>query len=133
VQILTGVSVLVIEDEPDPRELLQQALGRWGADVVAVDSADRARCFLATQTPDVIVSDIAMPDEDGVAFVGSLRALSDPVKSRIPAVALTAFSSSAARQSALTSGFTAYLIKPVELWVLAQLIREMAGAASSRD
>ena len=111
--------------------MLQQALGHWGADVVAVDSADRARCFLATHTPDVIVSDIAMPDEDGIAFVRSLRALSDAVKSSIPAVALTAFSGSTARKLAMTSGFDVYLVKPVELWVLAQLLREMAGAAPS--
>lgn len=129
--ILSGLSVLVVDDEDDPREMLQQALGHWGADVVAVDSADRARCFLATHTPDVIVSDIAMPDEDGNDFVRSLRSLSDAAKSSIPAVALTAFSGASARALAMTSGFNVYLVKPVELWILAQLIRDMAGAPSS--
>jgi CheY-like chemotaxis protein len=129
VPILSGLSVLVIDDEDDPREMLQQALGRWGADVIAVDSADRARCFLATHTPDVIVSDIAMPDEDGIAFVRSLRALSDAGKSSIPAVALTAFSGSTARRLAMTSGFNVYLVKPVEIWILAQLIRDMADSS----
>jgi CheY-like chemotaxis protein len=129
VPILNGLSVLVIDDELDPREMLQEALGHCGADVVAVDSADRARCFLATRTPDVIVSDISMPDEDGIAFVRSLRALSDGVKSSIPTIALTAFSASSARDLAMTSGFTVYLVKPVEIWILAQLIRDMASSA----
>ena len=113
--------------------MLEQALCSWGADVVAVDSADRARCFLATHTPDVIVSDIAMPEEDGVAFMQSLRALSDSVKSSIPAVALTAFSGATSRELAMISGFNAYLVKPVELWILAQLIRDMASAPSASE
>jgi CheY-like chemotaxis protein len=133
VPILSGLSVLVIDDELDPREMLQEALGRCGADVIAVDSADRARCFLATRTPDVIVSDISMPDEDGIAFVQSLRALSDAAKSSIPAVALTALSASTARKMAMTSGFDVYLVKPVEIWILAQLIRDIAGSPSSNE
>jgi CheY-like chemotaxis protein len=133
VAILSGLSVLVIDDEADPREMLQQVLSHWGADVVAVASADGARCFLATRTPDVIVSDIAMPDEDGITFVRSLRALSDAVKSNIPAVALSAFSGGNARKQAMASGFNAYLVKPVETWILAQLLRDMAGAPSRSE
>ncbi len=113
--------------------MLQQVLSHWGADVVAVASADGARCFLATRTPDVIVSDIAMPDEDGITFVRSLRALSDAVKSNIPAVALSAFSGGNARKQAMASGFNAYLVKPVETWILAQLLRDMAGAPSRSE
>lgn len=131
--ILSGLSVLILEDEADPREVLQQALAHWGAEVVAVESADRARCFLATHTPDVIVSDISMPGEDGIEFVRSLRALSDAVKSSIPAIALTALSGFADRRLAMTSGFNVYLVKPVELWILTQLIRDIAGAPSSGD
>lgn len=130
--ILSGLSVLVIDDEPDPREMLREALGHCGAEVIAVDSADRARCFLATHTPDVIVSDISMPEEDGVAFVQSLRGLSDAAKSSIPTVALTAVSGFTARNLAMTSGFDVYLVKPVEIWILAQLIRDMAGSPSEQ-
>ena len=129
---LGGLSILVVEDEPDSREVLLHVLGSCGADVRAVDSAERARCVLATHTPDVIVSDIGMPDEDGYSLMRSIRSLSSPVQ-RIPAVALTAFSSPSARDRALSSGFDVYLVKPIQPWVLAQLLRELTSAPSSRE
>ena len=131
--ILTGLSILIVDDEEDAREMLQEALGVWGGDVHAVSSADRARCVLATQTPHVIVSDLGMPDEDGITFIRRLRGLSDVLKAHIPAVALSAFSSLGWKRRAITSGFDAYLITPAEPWILAQLLREMADTASLRS
>ena len=131
--ILRGLSILVVEDEPDAREMLEQALAGWGADVRVVASAEQARCTLATHTPDVIVSDIGMPDEDGCSFIRSIRSLSSVLKCSIPAVALTAFSSPSARDRALSSGFNVYLVKPVQPWILAQLLREMTSAPPSNE
>lgn len=130
--ILGGLSILIVEDEPDSREVLEHALGSWGAAVRAVESAERARCVLATHTPDVIVSDIGMPDEDGCSLMRSVRSLSSAVKCSIPAVALTAFSSPSARDRALKSGFDVYLVKPIQPWILAQLLRELTSDPSSR-
>src|SRR3569832_2998256 len=91
--ILNGLSILIVDDEADARELLQEALGFWGGDIQAVSSAARALCVLATQTPHIIVSDLGMPDEDGITFIRRLRGLTDALKSHIHAVALCAFSS----------------------------------------
>jgi CheY-like chemotaxis protein len=128
--ILRGLSILVVDDDPDAREMLEHALGSWGADVRVVGSAGQARSALATQTPDVIVSDIGMPDEDGYSLLRSVRALASFVKCSIPAVALTAFSSPAARDRAMSSGFDVYLVKPIQPWILAQILREITSAPS---
>jgi CheY-like chemotaxis protein len=125
-QLLTNLDVLVIDDDPDARELLVHALCFYGANAIAVDSASAARCVLATQTPHVLVSDIGMPDEDGYSFIRSIRELEHGAKRVIPAVALTAFGSILEQERALACGFDLHLTKPVQPWVLAGILRELA-------
>ena len=114
---LTGINVLVVEDDPDSREVLQLFLEQNGASVRAADSARAAMATLTESDsvlPDVIVSDLAMPEEDGYSLVSRIRELTPEKGGRIPALALSAFASAESRQRAFESGFHRYLTKPFE-------------------
>jgi CheY-like chemotaxis protein len=115
---LSGVTVLVVEDEPDARELAQRILEEHGASVVAAESGPEALAVLAERTPDVLVSDISMPGMDGYELVHRLRAHRDTQKRAVPAVALTAFARSEDRLRAQAAGFQAHVTKPIEPAVL---------------
>lgn len=124
-QLLAHLEILIVDDDPDARELMTHTLRYFGANAVAVESPEAARCFLALKTPHVIVSDICMPDEDGHSFVRSVRALQHDGKRSIPTVALSALASPDDRQRALDSGFDLHLAKPVTPWVLVGILREL--------
>lgn len=126
---LDGTTVLVVEDDPDARELLQTILERRGARVVAVESAAAGRAALGRTGPDVVVSDIMMPDEDGYQFVRWLRAEDAIHGRRTPAVALTAYASADDRARVLAAGYDMHLAKPVEPGAL---VRAVASAAAAR-
>jgi CheY-like chemotaxis protein len=111
--ILKGVSVLVIEDEKDTRDLLAFLLESEGATAIPVDNVTDALELFTERHPDVVVSDIGMPDYNGYAFIAAVRRQKSQV-SRTPVIALTAFSTPADRDTALISGFDEYLAKPFE-------------------
>ena len=121
---LAGLRVLVVEDEPDARELISLALKRSGAEVQAVASAKEALSKLQVFTPDVLLSDIGLPAESGYDLIREVRSLSSDL-SRVPAIALTAFASENDRQMALSTGFHAHLAKPVEPDHLIEIIRRV--------
>src|SRR3989441_3018972 len=121
---LAGLRVLVVEDEPDARELISLALKRSGAEVQAVASAKEALSKLQVFTPDVLLSDIGLPAESGYDLIREVRSLSSDL-SRVPAIALTAFASENDRQMALATGFHAHLAKPVEPDHLIEIIRRV--------
>jgi PAS domain S-box-containing protein len=110
---LTGVVVLVIEDDPDTREIIGEILRERGGDVRTADSAEAALARLADEAPDVIVSDIGMARLDGFGLMRRVRALPAPV-GRVPAIALTAYARLEDRASALAAGYQVHLTKPVE-------------------
>ena len=130
---LEGVRVLVVEDEPDARELLIALFESRGARVAAAASAREARELLPRQTPDVLVSDIQMPGEDGYQLLRTLRASGGPA-AEVPAVALTAHGRRQDRLRALRAGFQLHVTKPVEpeelVAVVASLVRHPAAPAS---
>jgi signal transduction histidine kinase len=111
---LEGLQILVVEDGDDARVVLEAILQRAGAQVAAAASVREAMLFLQENQPDVIVSDIGMPDEDGYALMQRLKEWELKSKVRIPAVALTAYASEQDRMRALSAGFRAHLPKPVE-------------------
>ena len=121
---LGGVRVLVVDDQPDARELLGMVLARAGAEVSTAASAAEALELLQTGEVDVLVSDIGMPSADGYALIGRLREMTEARARRPPAVALTAYASEEDRRRALAAGFDAHLPKPVEP---AELISVIAG------
>jgi CheY-like chemotaxis protein len=111
---LDGVRILVVEDEVDARELLELVLGERGATVKTAASAEEARRTIEECRPDLIISDIGMPDEDGYAFIRHVRRLPEIAGGSTPAIALTAYTRSEDRLSALTAGFNAHLSKPID-------------------
>jgi len=111
---LAGVRVLVVDDEPDARDLIGHILRRSGAQVSAAASAEEAVLTMPRFHPDVLVSDISMPGEDGYALIRKVRSLHEADGGRIPAVALTALARKEDRRTALLAGFQTHLAKPVE-------------------
>jgi CheY-like chemotaxis protein len=125
---LSGLRIVVVDDEPDARDVISRVLARAGASTTAVASVREALAAIAADKPDVLVSDIAMPDQDGFDLARQVKemALSDG-GSAIPALALTAYAREEDRARCLAAGFHAHLAKPVDpselLAVVAQLVR----------
>jgi PAS domain S-box-containing protein len=123
---LEGLRVLCVDDETDARELLFAALSQYGASVKTAASAREALEILRHWKPDVILSDIGMPDEDGFSFINKLRALSHNEGGNIPAAALTAYAGIEDRKQILAAGFQTYVAKPVETAELAAIVADLA-------
>lgn len=121
---LKDIRVLVVEDQEDARELLSVLLRQYGAEVVTAGSAVEAVAALRRQRPDVLVSDIGMPGEDGYWLISKVRSLGASLGGDVPAVTLTAYASEADREHALAAGFQAHVSKPIEG---AALITAVAG------
>jgi CheY-like chemotaxis protein len=124
---LTGVRLLVVDDDADARELLGMVLQEAGADVTTAGSASEALAAFERQRPDVLVSDIGMPDCDGYSMIRKVRSLEGERGARIPAIALTAFARAEDRGEALEAGFQAHLAKPIEPGELTTLIAQLIG------
>jgi signal transduction histidine kinase len=125
--LLAGVRVLVVEDEEDTRELLIVALQQCGAEVEAFASVPEALASLARQIPDVLLSDIGVPGEDGYSLIRKVRALPPGLGGDIPAAALTAYARIEDRQRALDAGYQTHLAKPVDPAELISAIGRLAG------
>jgi PAS domain S-box-containing protein len=126
---LAGRRILVVDDEADARDLLAEILGQAGADVVVVSSADEALETLRLSRPDVLVSDIGMPGDDGYVLIRKVRALGSEQGGQVRALALTAYARSEDRALALEAGFHTHIAKPVDPLELTALI---AGLAPER-
>lgn len=119
---LTGVRVLAIDDELDARELLAMVLTMYGAEVWTVTSAAEALIALESFKPDILVSDIGMPDVDGHGLIQQIRALPPEQGGQIPAIALTAYAREEDHQRAIISGFQQQVTKPLQPEQLVQVI-----------
>ncbi len=114
---LDGFDILIVEDDPDSREVLQLFLEQSGASVRSADSARSAMNLFSdvrAKRPDILISDLAMPDEDGYSLISRIRQLPPEKGGHIPALALSAFASAESRQKAFDAGFHRYLTKPFE-------------------
>jgi PAS domain S-box-containing protein len=125
-QLLAGLRVLVVDDEPDAREVVSRALAECGASTAAVGSAHEALHILSEFKPDVLVSDIRMPGEDGYTLIRRIRALGSN-GGTLPAVALTGLAHPEDRRRALTAGYQSFVPKPVEVDELAAVVRRVSG------
>ena len=123
---LHGINALVVDDEPDARDVLERVLTAQGATVAGFGSAQEALAAIKTSRPTVIVSDIGMPGMDGYQMIRALRA-SEPTGEHIPAVALTAFARENDRQRALSAGFQAHLAKPFDAAELTMRVAQLVG------
>lgn len=126
---LDGLRVLVVDDEPDALELLGELLEQCGVQVSTASSANEALDRIAAEPPDVLVSDIGMPEKSGYDLIREVRKLPSRA-STMPAVALTAFASLNDRTRALLEGFTTHLAKPVEPRDLISALAALASAGA---
>jgi CheY-like chemotaxis protein len=124
---LAGVKVLLVDDATDTLDVLQQILQHSGATIMAASSAGKALALLERERPDVIVSDIGMPDVDGFELIRRIRRRSAGAGGAIPAIALTAFTRQDDRNRAMQAGFNDYLAKPVEPGSLVAHIAQVVG------
>jgi PAS domain S-box-containing protein len=122
---LQGVRVLVVDDDTDSRDFLVFALEEFGAIATAVSSASLALEVLTTFKPDVLISDIGMPEEDGYSLIRRVRALPSEEGGEIPAIALTAYAGDRDRQLAISAGFQKHLSKPVMPDQIADVVAEL--------
>jgi hypothetical protein len=125
--LLTGVHVLVLDDEPDARDLVQRLIEDAGGEVEAASSARDAMDLLARGfAPDIILSDIGMPGEDGYDFMQRVRHMEGPVAG-VPAAALTALARVEDRRKALMSGYQTHLAKPIDAAELVAMVASLTG------
>jgi signal transduction histidine kinase/ActR/RegA family two-component response regulator len=130
---LSGVKVLLVDDERDARDLVEHVLTLAGAEVRAVGSAAAALAAFETFQPDLLLSDIAMPQSSGYDLIGQVRALPSAALRGVPAIALTAFARPADAQRALDAGFQRHLAKPVDNDALVAAVAALARSRASDD
>jgi PAS domain S-box-containing protein len=124
-EMLSGLRVLVVDDEPDALDLIRAILERKGASVTAVGTADAAWGALEGAWPDLLLCDIGMPGEDGYQFIRRLRAHESSRGLKTPAVALTAYAGESDRALALEAGFQLHVAKPVDPAGLVSVIADL--------
>jgi PAS domain S-box-containing protein len=123
---LKGARILIVEDEPDTREMLVHALKQRGAKPLAAESAKQALRLLEKEDCDLVVSDIGMPGVDGYMFMRKMRVAKSAV-SKLPAIALTAYAAGEDRRLATEAGFNAHIAKPISLTELIHVIGKLLG------
>jgi len=122
---MDGLRVLVVDDEARFREMVAEMLGHCGAEVTAVGSVADALRMLPEVRPDVLLSDLSMPERDGYALIQAVRALAPERGGCVPAVAVSGDTDGRTRQRAQMAGFDHYVEKPVDLHRLAAAIERM--------
>jgi signal transduction histidine kinase len=127
-RILAGVKVLLVDDDGDFLESLQVALQARGASITRADSAGAALAALSESVPDVLVSDLGMPEQDGYALIRAVRARAAGQGSDVPAIALTAYVADHDRDRSLAAGFQLHLPKPMDPGLLVQAIADVVAA-----
>jgi signal transduction histidine kinase len=130
-RLLAGVRVLVVEDDNDARTLLTTTFATFGAEVAAAASTAEAIEMFDRSVPDVLVSDVGMPFEDGYALIKRVRTRAPERGGLVPAIALTAYASPSDRLAALAAGFQAHVAKPYEPAEVAALVRRLSRGAPS--
>ncbi|HEY9405809.1 MAG TPA: response regulator [Pyrinomonadaceae bacterium] len=131
--MLGGLRILIVDDEADTRELVQEVLARQGAEVRVSESAAEALRMLATWHPDLLISDIGMPVEDGYELIKQVRNFDAEHHGQIPAVALTAYVGPEDHRRALAAGFQTHLAKPIVPKALIEIVARVAGRATPID
>jgi CheY-like chemotaxis protein len=129
--VLTGMKILVVDDEQDSRDFLRTAVERYGSSVETATSVGEALKVIELERPDFLVSDIGMPGEDGHSLIRRVRALPAEKGGQTPAIALTAYARSEDQLRAVQAGFQMHLSKPVEPEELVSAIANVVGMRSA--
>jgi CheY-like chemotaxis protein len=128
---LSNTVVVVIDDDPDSLELIRRILSDGGATVIVAGSAAEGLALIERQQPDVLVSDIGMPQVDGYELMRKVRSFQARLGTRFPAIALTAYARTEDRTRALLAGFVAHVSKPVEAAELMATVAAVTGRVGS--
>jgi CheY-like chemotaxis protein len=124
---LDGIRILVVDDEADTRDVMAQALEDCGASVTLAGNARDALDILESSEVDVLLADVAMPDEDGYTLIRKVRASTAGRIAAIPAAAVTAHARDDERRQALSAGFHLHLAKPFEIAQLTRTVQALLG------
>jgi CheY-like chemotaxis protein len=128
---LHGVNLLVVEDDPDTRDLLREILSVAGADVVTAPDAARALTALDARLPHAVLCDIGLPGEDGYTLMRRIRGRAPDAGGAVPAIALTAYARREDRDKALAAGFLCHAVKPIDPEALTRVVADVvAGRAA---
>ncbi|MFL9458269.1 response regulator [Tolypothrix bouteillei VB521301_2] len=130
--VANGLQVLVVDDETDVREWITTVLTECGSQVIAVGSVGEALAALEQFRPDVLVSDIGMPNEDGYTFIRKVRELEQNQGEHIAAIALTGYAREEDYTQALTAGFQRHLAKPIKASELVAVIARLAKKSEEK-
>ena len=130
--LLDGLRVLLVDDEPEARQIIGTVITRTGAEVKTCQSAHEALAKLADWKPDVILSDIAMPEQDGYSFIRQVRSLPHDKGGDTPAAALTAYARDIDRRQALAAGYQMHIAKPIGASQLVTMIARLVGRDSEK-
>lgn len=122
---LDDLRVMIVDDEPDTREMLKVGLEQCGANVILISSAAEALAFFENEAPEVLISDVGMPEMDGYELITKIRSLPKERTGRIPAIALTAYARTEDRLQALRAGYDMHVPKPVELAELVAVVASL--------
>ncbi len=126
---LSGISILVVDDNDDNLELLEMCLNLAGAAVRTAQSASAAYQVAGEFRPQVLISDISLPDEDGCSMLETLRSKYDLRDMR--AIAVTGHSEPATKEAAVKAGFQGYVVKPVTIPVLTNVVLDLLGNSNA--
>ena len=124
---LDGVTIVVIDDDPDTLDLFATALEICGATVTTAPTARGGLELVRTLHPMVVISDIAMADHDGYWFVGQVRRVRDDLVRDVPVIAATAYGREHSRERTLAAGFDDYVAKPADPTALCRMVARLAG------
>jgi len=128
---LEGYHLLVVDDNEDTRNVLATMLEAHGATITTAASVADARAALLHRLPDALITDLAMPVEDGFSLLEYCRHHADPKLQKLPILALTAYGGQQAHDRVIAAGFDAYLAKPVEPLEVGRLVRDLVTRRSS--
>lgn len=124
-----GLRVLVVDGDADSRELLMILLEDHGIEAIAATCVRESLEIMQNDRPDLLISEITLPGEDGYSLVNKVKAIEIEYQTRIPAIALTVFSEESARAQALAAGFCQHLAKPFNIDTLMALVTHVTGQA----
>jgi len=127
-QVIEGLRVLVVDDDADTLDLIKFIFEEYDAQVTSVASANEALQEITESKPNILISDIVMPDQDGYSLIRKVRNLTEHIR-QIPAIALTGLVSEEARNLAINSGFSIYLAKPFDPDALIAVVSQLAQIA----
>jgi CheY-like chemotaxis protein len=126
--VLEGLRIVIVDDDADARDLLATVLTHRNAELFVAECAADALELVMRHRPDVLISDIAMPDEDGYSLIKRIRTLAPEAGGKTPGIAVTAYAGRADRARALTAGFDMHFSKPVDIDLLVDALVDLRSA-----